>query len=308
MLPLGQWCTVQGRRVWLHPAGAGGPGVVFLPGAGLVGLDFLNIHERVAEVTTSVLYDRAGTGWSAPVEMPRSAGEVVEELEDVLRVAGVRGPFVLVGHSLGTFYARRFAQRFPDQIAGLVLLDPGHEDVMSFMPEAMTELNERMKPDLDQMPDLTSEQLDASRAALEQLYEQWPDSVREPLVAYHLAEWRIGVEETANFETDVYDELRHGGPLPAVPMIVLSAMGSNPYWAQFMTEQQMREGLDGIRSMHAMLAGSVPDGEHRLVEGASHQYLHIERPEDVLASILDVLARIGSSRDDRAHDTRRPTK
>jgi pimeloyl-ACP methyl ester carboxylesterase len=61
---------------------------------------------------------------------------------------------VLVGHSLGTFYARRFAQRFPDQVAGLVLLDPGHEDVMSFMPTAMVELSERMKPDLEQTPDL----------------------------------------------------------------------------------------------------------------------------------------------------------
>jgi hypothetical protein len=44
--------------------GSGDPAVVFLPGAGLVVLDFLNIHERVAEITTSVLYDRAGTGWS----------------------------------------------------------------------------------------------------------------------------------------------------------------------------------------------------------------------------------------------------
>jgi hypothetical protein len=65
--------------------------VVFLPGAGLVGLDSLNIHERVVEVTTSVLYDRAGTGWSDQVELPRSAGEVVVELDEVLRAAGVPG-------------------------------------------------------------------------------------------------------------------------------------------------------------------------------------------------------------------------
>ena len=291
--PLGQMYTVEGRQVFLHRAGAGGPSVVLLPGAGLVGLDFLNIHDRVARWTTSVLYDRAGTGWSERVDMPRAAGVVVDELEKVLAVAGVHGPFLLVGHSLGAFHARRFAQMHPDQVAGLVLLDPGHEDVMSFMPAAMIELNERMKPDLAQMPDLTAEQLDASRRALGRLYRHWPESVREPLIAYHLAEWRIGIQETANFENEVYDELRRGAALSDVPMIVLSAMGTNPYWAQFMTEQQMLEARDGIRLMHASLAASVPDGEHRLIEGASHQYLHIERCADVLDAIRDVLANIG---------------
>jgi hypothetical protein len=182
--------------------------------------------------------------------------------------------------------------RFPGQVAGLVLLDPGHEDVMSFMPTAMVELSERMRPDLEQMPDLTPEQLDASRVALERLYEGWPDSVGGPLIAYHLAEWRVGIQEAANFETEVYDELRHGGPLPDVPMVVVSATGANPYWARFLTETQMREAEEGIRSMHATLARSVPGGEHRLAEGASHQYLHIERPDDTFSAIRDVLAKV----------------
>jgi hypothetical protein len=90
----------------------------------------------------------------------------------------------------------------------------------------------------------------------------------------------------------VYDELRRGGLLPHVPMIVMSAMGANRYWAKFMTEQQMREAEEGIRSLHAALAISVPGGEHRLVEGASHQSLHIERAGDTLGAIRDVLAKI----------------
>ena len=62
--PIGRLYDVGGRRLLLHRLGSGGPAVVFLSGAGLVVLDFLNIHERVAELTASVLYDRSGTGWS----------------------------------------------------------------------------------------------------------------------------------------------------------------------------------------------------------------------------------------------------
>ena len=60
--PLGRYYDVGGRRLLLHRSGSGSPAVVFLPGAGTVGLDYLNVQERAAELTTSVLYDRAGTG------------------------------------------------------------------------------------------------------------------------------------------------------------------------------------------------------------------------------------------------------
>nr|BFD80606.1 hypothetical protein StreXyl84_00070 [Streptomyces sp. Xyl84] len=115
--PLGHLYEVGGRRLMLHRTGTGGPAVVFLPGAGQVGLDYLNIHDRAAELTTSVIYDRAGTGWSQGAQLPRTAAEVTDELRDLLRAAGVPAPYLLVGHSLGGAYARHFAQRFPDETA-----------------------------------------------------------------------------------------------------------------------------------------------------------------------------------------------
>ncbi len=93
----------------------GAPAVV-LPGAGLVGLDFWPIAGA-----DTVLYDRGGTGWSAPVPLPRSAAEVATELHDVVGP----GPWLLVGHSVGAVYARRFAQLYPSSVRGLLLIDPG---------------------------------------------------------------------------------------------------------------------------------------------------------------------------------------
>jgi alpha-beta hydrolase superfamily lysophospholipase len=83
--------------------------VVIAPGAGAVGLDYLNIHDQISQFTTSVIYDRAGTGWSDEVKLPRSAAEVSDELRSLLHTAGVPAPYLLVGHSLGGLYIRRYA-------------------------------------------------------------------------------------------------------------------------------------------------------------------------------------------------------
>ncbi|GIH52480.1 Pimeloyl-ACP methyl ester carboxylesterase [Microbispora rosea] len=288
--PLGRLYDVGERRLMLHRSGAGGPSVVFLPGAGLVGLDFLNVQEGAAAFATSVLYDRGGTGWSTSAPLPRRAAEVAVELRDLLRAAAVPGPFLLVGHSLGAFYARRYAQLFPGEVAGLLLLDPGHEDILDHMPAQAAELAERMRPDPARMPELTDEQRRAAREAYAGLYAKWPAPVREALIGHHLASWRTSLRETENFETEVYDELRGGGPLPDVPLIVLTAGGANPYWAKFMPEEVMREAHDGVRALHAAIARSVPRGRQRVIEGASHQYLHVERAEEVLRAIRNLTA------------------
>jgi hypothetical protein len=66
---------------------------MFLPGGGTVGLDYWNVQQRAAELTTSVLYDRAGTGWSdRRVELPRTSAEVTDELRNLLRIADVPAP------------------------------------------------------------------------------------------------------------------------------------------------------------------------------------------------------------------------
>jgi pimeloyl-ACP methyl ester carboxylesterase len=143
--PLGRYYTVGGRRLLLHRSGSGSPTVVFLPGAGAVGMDYLIVHERAAQLTTSVLYDRAGTGWSDPIGLPRTLAEVTDELHELFHAADVPAPYLMVGHSLGGLYARHYAQRFPDEVAGLLLLDPAHEDWDAYMPRQLNEMRKAYK-------------------------------------------------------------------------------------------------------------------------------------------------------------------
>jgi pimeloyl-ACP methyl ester carboxylesterase len=288
--PRGDRYDVGGRRLALYRSGTGAPAVVFLPGSGLVGLDYLTVHERVAERTTSVLYDRAGTGWSDAAALPRTAAEVTSELRDLLRAAGAPGPYVLAGHSLGGAYARHFAQRFPGEVAGLLLLDPFHEDMVTRAPRRVLDLLAEMKG--RELPEPTPEQLEASRGQVREFFATWPDDVRGPLADHHLSTWRTGWQEDGNLYDEVSGELRNGPGLPDVPTIVVSATGPDATQSHLWPEDVLREINEGKRALHAELAASVPRGEHRVVDDAGHGWLHEERPDVVLQAVTDLLGRV----------------
>jgi len=288
--PLGRLYEAGGRRLMLHRSGTGGPAVVFVPGAGLVGLDYVNVQARVAGLTTSVVYDRAGTGWSDLAALPRTAAEVTGELRDLLRTAGVPAPYVLVGHSLGGAYARHYAQRFPGEVAGLLLLDPFHEEMVTRAPRQVVEMLAQMKD--RELPEPTEEQLRLSREQLARHFAAWPEPVREPLIDHHLTAWRTAWREDDNLYDEVSDELRRAPALPDVPVTVLSAMGHDAVQAHLWPEDVLREINEGKRALHAELAASVPRGEHRVVD-AGHGWVHEERPEAVFAAISDLLGRAG---------------
>ena len=291
--PIGRLYDVDGRSLLLHHSGARGPAVVFAPGAGLIGLDYLNIHDRVSQFTTSVLYDRAGTGWSGQVELPRTAAEVADELRNLLHAAGVPAPFLLVGHSLGGFYVRRYAQRFPDDVAGLLFLDPAHEDYPAHTPKqtlrGTLQLGYSLVRVLVQFKQFY-------RGQFERMFAQWPDSIRERLVEYHLGSLRKSLQEwparsRRNPDNELVNEIRHGGNMPDVPLIVLTAMGLDPFMAAFTSESFLREINDGKRVMYTALAESVPRGEIRMLENAGHTTIHTDRPDAVVQAIRDLLDR-----------------
>jgi pimeloyl-ACP methyl ester carboxylesterase len=235
-LPSARFYDVGGRQLMLCASGTGGPVVVFLPGAGVTGLGYLNLHEQACQFTTSVLYDRAGTGWSDHAELPRSANKVTDELRSLLHVAGMPAPYVFVGHSLGGIYARRFAQRFPADIAGLVFLDPGHEDYTTKLPKPS--LRERLRTNLALLRILLQIKR-IYRGYFERMFADWPAPVRDLLFEYHLKSWRVGLKEAKNFES-ICDEIRRGGDMPDVPLIVLTGKGIDPFRTMFATEASQR--------------------------------------------------------------------
>lgn len=294
--PLGRYYDVGGRRLLLYRSGSGGPAVVFLPGGGAVGLDYLNVQERAAALATSVVYDRAGTGWSERADLPRTSAEVTGELRELLLTAGVPAPYLLVGHSLGGLYARHYAQRFPGEVAALLLLDPAHEDYNAYMPQQLTEMWEAWDPGQALPDELPGELLALYRGLFEQEMAGWPQEIREPLIGRHLSrEWLLtGFREASNVD-QLYDEVRYAGPMPDVPLIVLCSMGIDGFKravSMGVPDALLQEEIEGKRRLYTALAGSVPRGEIRLMD-AGHVTMHLRHPGTVLQAIQDLAGPAG---------------
>ncbi|MDE3197720.1 MAG: alpha/beta hydrolase [Acidobacteriota bacterium] len=104
--------------------GDGRPIVVLEAGIAASSLSWAAVQDRVAAFARVLSYDRAGFGWSAEDNRPGTAADAAEALAAMLAESGERGPFIAVGHSFGGLIVRIFQQRFPDRVAGMVLVDP----------------------------------------------------------------------------------------------------------------------------------------------------------------------------------------
>ena len=126
---------VGGRRLLLRCAGAGWPAVILDAGLGDTSTspEWAPVQQAIAAFTQCCAYDRAGLGASDPCPGPHTSLEVVDDLYRMLHNAGIAGPYVLVGHSLGGLHTQLFAARYPEVTAGLALVDATHEDHFAWL-------------------------------------------------------------------------------------------------------------------------------------------------------------------------------
>jgi pimeloyl-ACP methyl ester carboxylesterase len=122
--PPGQIVDMGGYRLHLNCTGSGSPTVVIDTGWGDASAAWGWVQPEVAKTTRICTYDRAGMGWSEASPQPRTAREFAKELHTLLANANEPGPFVLVGHSLAGYTMRVYAHDYPEEVAGLVLIDP----------------------------------------------------------------------------------------------------------------------------------------------------------------------------------------
>jgi pimeloyl-ACP methyl ester carboxylesterase len=120
----GRLVDIGGPRLHLRESGAAGPRVILEAGIAASCLNWTSIQADLSRSMRVWSYDRAGLGWSDPAGSPRTISQALEELHALLTSALIPAPFVLVGHSFGGLLARCYAVQYPDQVAGLVLLDP----------------------------------------------------------------------------------------------------------------------------------------------------------------------------------------
>ena len=122
-----QKVDVGGHSLQFLVGGQGSPAVIFEGGFGTGIASWSRVQKDVAAFAQTVSYDRAGLGQSDPGPKPRSAKQIATELHVALQKSGIKPPYVMVGHSFGGIYVRVFADMYPTEVVGMVLIDPSQE-------------------------------------------------------------------------------------------------------------------------------------------------------------------------------------
>lgn len=131
--PAGELLDVGGYKLHINCEGpANGdndlPTVIIEAGAGTPSPTYHWLQKGIAETTKVCVYDRAGLAWSEESGLPRDSDTVVRTLNSLLTKANIKRPFVFAGHSIAGLYMRRYVDLYPDDVAGMVFLDPSHPD------------------------------------------------------------------------------------------------------------------------------------------------------------------------------------
>ncbi len=132
----GQLISVDGGRLWMESRGKGGPVVVLDYGLGGPITTWRGVFPEIAKFTKVIQYHRAGYGYSDAPTSPRSFTNVAKDMREMLKSANIPAPYVLVGHSLGNAHIRAFAHLYPDEVAGVVFIDPINARVFEVATEA----------------------------------------------------------------------------------------------------------------------------------------------------------------------------
>jgi alpha-beta hydrolase superfamily lysophospholipase len=249
----GQLVDVGQHRLHLQCTGSGGPTVVLEPGAGGMSSVMQGwIAPAVARETRVCVYDRAGRGWSDAAASPQGGAQIATDLHTLLHRAHVPGPYVLAGHSFGGLYVMSYAAQYPEDVAGMVLVD-------STAPRSGTV--SRLRPGAnDPMTRISAMLSSTTRIGLGRLFGRI--SYTE-LPAQALSDVRASSVRSSHIATTVDEYLVagrsavEGGELTDLagkPLIVLTAgSGSAAGW---MSAQDKLAKLS-TNSLHRVVAGSV---------------------------------------------------
>ncbi len=123
----GHFVFLHGKKQYVLVQGTGNPTVVFITGKGRPQTDFKKVYSKIKKEVQIFSYDRASTGQSQAFNNDRTVDTMAYELNELLLKEKIKPPFILVGHSLGTYIMRCFVNMYPTRVSGLVFVEPAHE-------------------------------------------------------------------------------------------------------------------------------------------------------------------------------------
>jgi pimeloyl-ACP methyl ester carboxylesterase len=292
----GQLVDIGGRRINLHCTGTGGPTIILMAGIFSWSVVWYKTQPVIAQKTRVCAFDRAAYGFSDPAPRPQIISEVVEDLHTALKAGSIPRPYVLVGHSLGGLEARVYAQRWPEEVAGMVLVDT------SPAGEGLIDENQ---PDFDEAAGRESYAADMFHCAFLAMHGPFEPSSSEfkdcsaTLPSDTPAEFRKIWPQffTADYFADKaslmsslythrYDSADHHR-LGAMPLVVLSI--EQPWNIGTPAGVRLVRSYGKIwNALHQDLAHLSSRGVHRIIKGSGHE-IQLDQPQAVIDAVDEVL-------------------
>ena len=255
----GQMIDAGGHRVRMIASGAGHDGPTVILECGIGGATAANWgweQREVERFAPVVSYDRGGLGASDPGPMPRDGERLVAELHTALGHAGIRPPYVFVGHSYGGLLARLFTAKYPDEVAGAVLVESSYPRVSTASPGPVRRYM-RLLPLAPW----------AARLGLMRLYLAFAATDVDRLPEPERREQRAYLSSSRHW-TGIVRELRAWGPLTNPESARTPGFGSRPL--AVLTAEQSALRWDGWAAMQDATAKLSSDSIHEIVPAATH--------------------------------------
>lgn len=287
--PPGTMVDIGGRKIQLDCRGSGSPTVLFEAGLSVEGsLSWTDVQPKIAAHTRACAYSRAGLMWSDFSSAPHSARQVAQDLHAALIKAGERGPFVLVGQSIGALYAMGFTRHFGPEVAGLVFVDPSHPDQVERVAGFMTESRSMLS-----RVGVALAWNGLLRAAAPVLLPRPPHrTARDAEAIWAYAPKSLTTQLAESDSTDsTLAETRDFQDLGNRPLVVLTAMA--PYTAAELrgmkiTPEQGRQVQAIWKQLHEEQATWSSRSTHRVLPNSGHN-IQLEDPDAVVDAVLSVV-------------------
>ena len=235
---------------------------------------------------------RAGIMWSEAKATPQHADAVAEDLQAVLVAAGEKGPFILVGHSIGGPYSMAYTRKFGDQVAGLVFVDASHPDQVARFAEVV-----------NAPPDYTSKamQIAASLAwtgiirlmAATDGGDDVPERVTEQSRAFASMSLAAVASENTNVDRTLAgaSSLRTLGDRPLVVLTGVTPLNDASLKKENMSRQEDTRRREVWTKLHYDEASWSTRSRHQILPDSGH-YIQFTRPDVVIAAVLEVVNQV----------------
>lgn len=276
-----------GRHLYLNCLGNGKPTVVLEPGFAATSDAWFKVQPALARKTRVCSYDRAGYGRSEIGPFPRDGLAVAHDLDRTLKTAGLKGPYVLVGHSAGALYVRLFRDLHIDDVVGMVFVDPSveHQDFRFALRfgttgDGLAPLRARAERCLDAIQKGLLPSRDPSLSACSTDGTKYQSGLTA-----ELGHWRTEVSELDTLWKATSDEVDDGAAsFGTIPVAVLTANGT------FSGAPSAVQGtlLNFWRQLHRELAAKSTRGHETLVPNTSHLMM-LDRPDAIIQAVTAIV-------------------